>query len=422
MIQPKIMPRHGAASAQESCCSQVEEPLRPAIEPVASCCGAVPAPAESDCCHEPSPSPSGGCCGSDVALPPVLPERPGYAAYPFVQGVVSAPVGDVPRVATQLTWDDHLGGFRVRWGIRRNQYRVTPGLYAVGRPTADDPVLVTANYKLTFDALRRELTRCQAWILVLDTKGVNVWCAAGKGTFGTAELIRRVQTSRLAEVVTHRKLVLPQLGAVGVAGHQVKQACGFRVVWGPIRAADIPAFLANGQKADETMRRVTFTLWERTVLVPVELAAMARTGRWLVPLLFVISGIGLGIFSFGSAWSRGWPAVGALVMGIVGGAVLGPVLLPWLPGRAFAFKGALTGMVAALAGAAWYHSGLGPLEILALLLFTTSVSSYLTMNYTGTTPFTSPTGVEKEMRIAIPVQIGAVALAAAAWLAAPFVA
>jgi hypothetical protein len=39
-----------------------------------------------------------------------------------------------------------------------------------------------------------------------DTKGINVWCAAWKGTFGTEELIRRIETSGLAAVVSHRTL------------------------------------------------------------------------------------------------------------------------------------------------------------------------------------------------------------------------
>src|SRR3972149_4169926 len=75
------------------------------------------------------------------------------------------------------------------WGIGRDRCRVAPGLYALGAPGGDSPVLVTANYKLTFDVLRRDAAGLDAWILVLDTRGINVWCAAGEGTFGTEEAI-----------------------------------------------------------------------------------------------------------------------------------------------------------------------------------------------------------------------------------------
>ena len=77
------------------------------------------------------------------------------------------------------------------------RYLIAPGLYRIGKPEANSPVLVTANYKLTVDTVRRWLAGMNVWLLVLDTKGVNVWCAAGKGTFGTAELVRRIETARL---------------------------------------------------------------------------------------------------------------------------------------------------------------------------------------------------------------------------------
>src|SRR3972149_4985176 len=82
---------------------------------------------------------------------------------------------DVPSVTTQLTMGERLGAWKVRWGIGRDRYRIDPGLYKVGSPDENSPVLVTANYKLTFDMVRKELTGLDAWILVLVTKGINVW-------------------------------------------------------------------------------------------------------------------------------------------------------------------------------------------------------------------------------------------------------
>jgi len=114
-------------------------------------------------------------------------------------------------------------------------------------------VLVTANYKLTFDRLRSSLDTLDAWLLVADTLGINVWCAAGKGTFCADEIARVVLQTRLAEIVDHRRLVLPQLSAPGVAAHKVKEACGFRAIFGPVCATDLPGFLAadmRGRSAD----------------------------------------------------------------------------------------------------------------------------------------------------------------------------
>ena len=123
---------------------------------------------------------------------------------------VGTPAGSVPKVHTALTFRDHLGTVRARVGIARNQNKVNPGLYCVGTPSSDSPVLVTANYKLSFDMLRKELSGINAWVLVVDTRGINVWCAAGKKTFNADEIALQVQRAQLTEIVSHRELILPQ--------------------------------------------------------------------------------------------------------------------------------------------------------------------------------------------------------------------
>ncbi len=185
-----------------------------------------------------------------------------------------------------------MGSVKARWQIGRMHYKVDPGLYALGNPDGSSPVLVTANYKMSFDRLRSALPKTDGWILVLDTNGINVWCAAGKGTFGTEELAFRVVSSGLDRVVSHRQLILPQLAGPGVAAHEVKKRCGFGVVYGPIRAEDIPAFLENGLKATAGMRVKTFNTWERFVLIPVELVDALKAGLLVLPALFLLGGLG----------------------------------------------------------------------------------------------------------------------------------
>jgi hypothetical protein len=273
---------------------------------------------------------------------------------------------------------------------------------------------------LTFDVVRRDAAGLDAWILVLDTQGVNVWCAAGEGTFGTDGVIRRVREARLAEVVNHRRLILPQLGAPGVAAHEVRKGCGFSVVYGPVRARDIRSFLEAGMKASPAMRRVDFPTIDRLVLTPIEITGLLRPAGWAAVGLFLLSGFGPGIFSLGAAWERGFAAVAALAAGIVAGAVVTPVLLPWLPGRAFSVKGGLTGGILAACAVMWQRGSLEAPAALALLLAMTAVSSFVAMNFTGATPFTSPSGVEKEMRRALPVQAGLTVLAGFLWVGGPF--
>jgi hypothetical protein len=113
-------------------------------------------------------------------------------------------------------------------------------------------------------------------------------------------------------------------------------------------------------------------------------------------------------------------ALTAYVAGILGGAVAAPILLPWIPGRAFALKGTLIGIAAGLAVAMAFRNSLSWIETTALIFFTTAISSYLAMNFTGSTPYTSPSGVEKEMRRAIPLQTAVALIAVVAWVSAAF--
>lgn len=316
---------------------------------------------------------------------------------------------------------DVVGRWQMRWGLGRMRYRIAPGLYAVGTPDAEAPVLMTANYKLSFDSLRRELAGIDAWILVLETYGINVWCAAGKGTFGTAEIIRRVRESGLERVVSHRTLILPQLGAPGVAAHQVRRDAGFQVVYGPVRAADLPTYLLAGRQASAAMRRVSFTTLERLVLTPVELTGMGKSIGWGALTLLLLAAVGPQLLHPAAILTRALAAIAAGLAGVVTGAVLTPVFLPWLPGRAFAAKGALAGAAVALVGLLLFWGSLGFWNGGALLLALPAVASWCGMNFTGSSTFTSPSGVEMEMRRAIPLQGLALLIAGVAWLYGGFV-
>ena len=338
-----------------------------------------------------------------------------------MEGFVETPAGPVPRVTTTLSRRDLLGTVRARVGIVRSRYKINPGLYCVGDAGPDSPVLVTANYKLSFDALRRELGGLAAWLLVADTRGINVWCAAGKGTFCADEIGLQVQRARLDQVVSHRELILPQLGASGVAARDLKKKCGFAGIFGPLRAADIPDFLKRGKQADEAMRAVTFSLAERLVLVPVEISLAWKLFALATLLIFLLSGIGPEIFSLQTAWQRGLAATGATVLAILAGAVATPLLLPWLPGRQFWLKGAQVGGVFGLVYILFLNETAWSMPDAGLWLWSVAVASYLAMNFTGSTPYTSLSGVETEMRLGLPVQAGAMIAALILWLAAPFV-
>jgi hypothetical protein len=227
----------------------------------------------------------------------------------------------------------------------RMNYTVEPGLYSIGNPDESSPVLVTANYRLTCNHLRKAMENSNVWILVIDTKGINVWCAAGKSTFGTSELINRIKCTSLETRVNHKQLILPQLGAPGVTSHEVTKATGFRIAYGPVLAHDIPAYLKAGNKATDEMRTVTFPLWERFILTPMELLPALRKFLWVILGLAVIMGIQPTGILYNPAVLHSWPVGIMGVLSIIIGTVLFPVLLPIIPFRSFAAKGTLLGIV-----------------------------------------------------------------------------
>jgi hypothetical protein len=299
-----------------------------------------------------------------------------------------------------LTLANRWDHFLARVGWRRNRHRVEPGLYALGHPTADSPVFVTANYTLSFDALRSALVGTDGYILVLDTRGINVWCAAGKGTFGTDELVRRIELTQLRDVVGHRVLILPQLGAPGVAAHEVKKRSTFKVEYGPVLAADLPGYLRT-HKATPEMRRVRFPLKDRAVLIPVELSSLLVLFSLLVLLLRLVTADA--------------PAVpsAAFLSAILGGVVLFPLSLPWIPTRDFSSKGFVLGGLVALPFVMWSLLEGGGLEwwrqvagALSVLLIGTSITAFLALNFTGATTFTSRSGVRREIFTYIPIMAG----------------
>lgn len=305
-------------------------------------------------------------------------------------------------------------------------YTLDPGLYALGAPDEKSSVLVTANYKMSFDRLREALPGRNVWILVLDTKGVNVWCAAGKGSFGTDELVRRIESSRLDKIVSHREVILPQLAGPGIAAHQLRKRSGFSAVYGPIRAEDLPAFMDAGFKAAPEMRRKSFTLSERAVLIPIELVQALKWGGLILPVFFLSGGLGSKGNFWENALNHGGFAVFALLIALIAGAVATPLLLPCIPASAFAAKGFILGLlgagIAAVFRAESAGGWAGGLEILSFFFLIPAIAAYLAMNFTGASSYTSLSGVKKEMRFAVPMEIAGAVIGLCLWLASRFLA
>jgi hypothetical protein len=286
----------------------------------------------------------------------------------------------------------------LRLGFARDTSTITPGLYFVGKPDASSPVIVTANYRLTFDALRKELAGLSLWIAVVDTRGINVWCAAGKGTLNAELVARSVGEFGVKRHAPRATIVLPQLSASGVNARALSESIGMPVRFGPVRAKDIPAFLANAMEATDEMRLVRFGPVDRIVLAPVE----AIHSLWLAAAFLAVAGFLAAPIDGGFASRyllRSAYLVGSLFVAIVAF----PLALPFLPGKYFSVKGA----VLHLAWTTLFR--LGSLEwvdscdagAISAFLLSLAACSYIAMNFTGSTTFTSQRGVEREVNASV---------------------
>lgn len=191
-------------------------------------------------------------------------------------------------------------------------HRAPTGLVRVGKPGRTSPVLVTGNFTLTVRRLREALRGRDVWLLVANSKGINVWCASSGGHLTYHDIISVIRTSGIEEYIDHREVILPQLCATGVERRRIMEATGYATRWGPARLEDLPAFLDRGARVYSSERFMRFPLWER-----MEMAAM-----WSVPMLIITLPILALVVSLATAAVAG-AALALMVFALFG-------LLPWL--------------------------------------------------------------------------------------------
>jgi ubiquinone/menaquinone biosynthesis C-methylase UbiE len=248
--------------------------------------------------------------------------------------------------------------------------KVAPGLYSIGQPTPDSPVLVTGNFDLTVRRLVKAIDhKLHAWLLVVDSGGINVWCAAGGGFLTAERVIGALSVSRLDEVVNHRALILPQLCASGVDGWAIRKQTKWGVHWGPVRATDLPAYIRAGRKKTDEMRHVRFPLRDRLEMLA---ATMGFYGLMiLIPVALI--------------WPASfWPLLAAML----GLSLFYAITLPWLPGQDGLAK-SLPLAVIALAGMlvySWYVHSTALTDIFNRLVGLTGLSVFVGAELQGMSP------------------------------------
>ncbi len=188
--------------------------------------------------------------------------------------------------------------------LRMLPFPCRTGLVKIGRPGRDAPVLLTCNFHLTRERVRRALEGMDAYLLVANSRGVNVWCAATGGLFTNHDVISVLKTSGIDRLVDHRRLILPQLAATGIEGRIVHEKTGWRTLWGPVDARDLAAFLNNDCRKTREMGTVDFPPQQRFEMAvawafPISLLALLVWPLWpagALPLIALVWASSLAIF------------------------------------------------------------------------------------------------------------------------------
>ncbi len=141
--------------------------------------------------------------------------------------------------------------------LRQNIYtdpqkpiQMNPGLYRVGTPDKDAPVLLTVNFSLTFFTLEGylESTRIPCFMLIVDTEGLSVLTAVAAGKLSEILVRDSIRKFGVENEVSHRKLIIP--GYASPLSGRIEEATGWKVLVGPRDAAEIGEFLHEEWKKE----------------------------------------------------------------------------------------------------------------------------------------------------------------------------
>ncbi|MHA1770008.1 MAG: methyltransferase domain-containing protein [Candidatus Thorarchaeota archaeon] len=307
---------------------------------------------------------------------------------------------------------------------------IPPGLYRAGFPSSNSPAVVTANYEHTYYTVMRALKAddMNAWVLVCDTDGINVWCAARGISFNTDDVINMMYLTRLDEKVAHNELILPQLSAAGVVAHEITTRTKFRARYGPVRIQDLSAWLDAEMPSPKPreMATVTFDIKERMTQALVHLPFLMKMGLIypfaLTFLAFIFASLGIAIIhpalasGFAVFASYALLFLGELLIALFGYSLFLGLVFPILPSRGNSFirRGIGLAIITLPIGSLLMISlGVGPRTFISWLAIQFILSIAMTLDWSGLTTVSDPKAIRAEypllrilLAVGIPLIIG----------------
>ena len=121
--------------------------------------------------------------------------------------------------------------------------QMTPGIYRVGTPGPDAPVLMTVNFSLTYFTVQGylESSRIPSFMLIVDTEGLSVLTAVAAGKLSETLVKESLRKFGVESLVSHRTIIIP--GYAAPLSGRIEEVTGWKVMVGPRDAAELGEFL-----------------------------------------------------------------------------------------------------------------------------------------------------------------------------------
>ncbi|MCJ7648095.1 MAG: methyltransferase domain-containing protein [Candidatus Lokiarchaeota archaeon] len=286
--------------------------------------------------------------------------------------------------------------FRCTLTGQADRVPIEPGIYRSGNPTKNSPIIVTANYDFTYIKVMRNLLHIDAWVLCVDSNGINVWCAARGNDFGNEQILEAVEATGIQNYSEETTLILPQLSAGGVSIPQLPKKSEnfpFKIKFGPVWSKHIPQYLEEKPtKKPDHMKLAKFSLVHR-------LRAWVTHTTFLLRKIFLLPIIGFFvIFLLSLPWINKLTWVGELISWIILSNAIISILFPLSNfTRSFIKKGMFFGFFTSLilGGISWLLHGSLIFILLNVILFFW-IAFFSTMSFSGYTMATSPREIQEE--------------------------
>ncbi|MBN2546228.1 MAG: hypothetical protein JXB50_10555 [Spirochaetes bacterium] len=272
----------------------------------------------------------------------------------------------------------------------KKKFIIDPGLYYIGEKyDINLNLLVTCNYHLTVHLLWNIVRNRNLRLLVIDTKGINVWCSSGKGQFSSNEILKQLNRYEPEQLTIGKKLeiILPKLSMSGVSLSELRKNFIIPKI-GPIYMRDIPDYLDKKPLEDRTEDKFEFNFKDRLFTLIPSLLQFTKYSLFMAAALF--------IWNYFFKTNIHYQVI--LISIII--AVLYIIFFPILPTKNFSIKGlflALFLILTAVILLILFKINLPILSSVFYIFFISGISLFFALYYTGSSGVSNYSLVKKEV-------------------------